>query len=382
MKSFGARAATLVLIANVVGCAATGTEADDEGLDTSEHVSTPIVGGSPASAYPEAVLLDLAKNGVVQGACSGTIIAPRVVLTAGHCVDGFTGWIVRAPLLNQQSTSSAGETFDWKDDGSGNVNGKQHDLGLVYLDRPITASYPALASGPLHDGSSIVAIGRKDNGTLSSSGLFVSKPLTVTGASLIGYPHDYMSNQVIESGDSGGPVVVPGTTPHALVAVNSGAGAGKQVLARVDLLKTWIDERVATHGGAGAAAQPSPPAAAPASPAPTAPAACSGPSEIEPNDDFRAPNALAASACGSVSGTDRQDWYTWTIDGPVPYSLKLATTGDAAVVMWKVVNGQYARVQNTSLVELSHTASGPGTYLVAVFSPAAAAQTYSLTLQK
>jgi hypothetical protein len=38
---------------------------------------------------------------------------------------------------------------------------------------------------------------------------------------------------------------------HMIVAVNSGAGGGTEVLARVDLLAGWIKEQVATNGGAG-----------------------------------------------------------------------------------------------------------------------------------
>jgi hypothetical protein len=372
MKSFGARAALFaalvaVCFATVGGCGTGG----DEPMDT-ERVSSPIVGGSTASAYPESALIEMSNQGVVRAACSGAVIAPQVVLTAGHCVDGFSGWNVRVPFTGQGSTASAAETFDWKSDGQ-HVQPSQHDVGLVYLDSPVRlAQYPALADGPVSDGSSVVTIGRIDDGVLSNSALFVSQPLSVTAAAVFGYPFDYISDQVIESGDSGGPVEVPGTTPHALVAVNSGAGSGKQVLARVDLVKSWISDRIATHGGG--AVQPAPPTVS----APT----CNGAVEVEPNDDFRVPNALGPSTCGALSGGDVQDWYGWSIDGAAPYTLRLAAGGDASVVMWKRVDGGYARVLNTSPTEISHTSSGAGSYVVAVFTPDGAAQSYSLTLTR
>jgi hypothetical protein len=59
----------------------------------------------------------------------------------------------------------------------------------------------------------------------------VGKPVTLTDAS--GYPYAYASQEIIESGDSGGPVVLPGAAPHTIVAVNSGAGNG-QIMARTD----------------------------------------------------------------------------------------------------------------------------------------------------
>jgi hypothetical protein len=369
LKYLGARAATLaVLVMSAVGCAA----GDDEGLDSSEHVTTPIVGGSKASAYPEAALLEMSTNGVLKGYCSGAVIAPKVVLTAGHCVTGFTSWTVNAPFLSQTAKSVSAEVFDWKDDGSDKVNRDQHDVGLVFLDSAITVpQYPVLADAPVATGSSVVSIGRIDNGTLSQSALFVSQPLTVASAAPV-YPYSYVSKQVIESGDSGGPVVVPGTTPHQLVAVNSGSGASWQVLARVDLVKTWITERMAAHGAPAVAA-----------PAPTAPPpACTGPAEVEPNDDFRAPNALGATACGTLGGTDEQDWYTWTIAGATPYSVKLSAQGNASVVMWKKVGNRWARVANTTPTELSHTSSGAGTYVVAVFTHDGSAQPYALSLTK
>lgn len=44
----------------------------------------------------------------------------------------------------------------------------------------------------------------------------------------------YESAEVIESGDSGGPVYVGAGANRRIVAVNSGGGGGRQVLARTD----------------------------------------------------------------------------------------------------------------------------------------------------
>jgi hypothetical protein len=369
VKSFGARAATLLIF--VAGCAAPG----GEGLDDSQHVSVPIVPVSTASDYPESVLVAMSQQGVFNGVCSGAVLAPRVVLTAGHCVDLFTGWSVQAPFVLQSSSASEAETFDWKSESSGKTDPILHDVGLLYLDQPITLPrYPVLAQGPVADGSNIVNIGRVDDNGLSSSALFVSKPLAVRLAASAGYPYDYIGAQAIQPGDSGGPVEVPGTTPHLLVGVNSAIGGGSEVLARTDLLANWISERIATHGGAGA----EPPASSASGPTTMTCAA----NETEPNDDFTTANTLSGSVCGRLSAGDRQDWYTWSTDGPASYDLRLTTAGDARVEMWQMVDGSWATVESTSSVEVAHDSSGAGVYVVVVYTFSDASQSYTLTLTK
>jgi hypothetical protein len=212
--------------------------------------SSPIVGGVAASAYPEAVLIDMYQNGELYAACSGSVIAPQVVLTAGHCVDGTDSWSVTAPFANQQqSTAQSGTTYDWHENGSETVNPNHHDIGLVFLDNPITLDqYPQIANTPLADGAQVLNIGRIQDGQLSNSALFVSQAITVVDGSQDGFPYDYSATDVIEPGDSGGPDEVPGSASHEIVSVNSGAGGG-EVLARVDLLYSWIQQQISAHGG-------------------------------------------------------------------------------------------------------------------------------------
>jgi Trypsin len=209
-----------------------------------------IKGGKPATDYPEAVLLEMKQNGQLKEACSGSLIAPQVVLTAGHCAVGFDSWHVRAPFAGaapQDSTDAA--TFDYDTD-SQQVEPSQHDVALIFLSTPIVIpTYPTIASSALAAGQQVVNVGRINNGQLSNSALYVSKPITVQSASSLGYTFDYMSNQIIEPGDSGGPDFVAGT--HTLIAVNSGGGQGTELLARVDLVASWIQQQIASHGGGG-----------------------------------------------------------------------------------------------------------------------------------
>jgi hypothetical protein len=246
IRTFSA-ALCLGIVTSLAACAPASVSS---GGDVTQSHGRPIVGGTAASDYPEAVLVDLYQGGQLFAYCSGTLIAPSVVLTAGHCVHGADSWQITAPNAGgQTANSSGGTTYDWNTD-SEDVDPSMHDLGLIFLSSSITlSSYPTVASSPLSDGSQVVNIGRIDNGQLSTTDLYESQPLTVSGASNDGFPFDYIANEIIQPGDSGGPDMAAGT--HTLVAVNSGAGGGTEVLARVDLLASWIQQQVAANGGGG-----------------------------------------------------------------------------------------------------------------------------------
>ncbi len=81
-----------------VGCG-TSDPAQTEGLEA-EYVAQPIVDGQPADSYKEAALID--APGFI---CSGATIAPRIALTAGHCVDA-TSFTVTAPYVNKSARAS------------------------------------------------------------------------------------------------------------------------------------------------------------------------------------------------------------------------------------------------------------------------------------
>jgi MYXO-CTERM domain-containing protein len=254
------RASFVLCVCTCWSLACSGDPGAPTRAETTGTASSPIIGGAPAVAYPEAALVDMSQTGsMTVGFCSGALIAPQVILTAGHCIKGdgpFVPdlWQITLPYNGGQrfaSTSTA--TYDYTSTTT-MVDPNAHDIGLVFL--PSAASVlltqcPALATMPIDSSAQVVNVGRVLNGNASMTGLFVSSPISVVNSATFMY--DYESQDVIESGDSGGPDEVAGSSPHLLVAVNSGAGgngtASAQVLARVDLVVDWIQMQIMAHGG-------------------------------------------------------------------------------------------------------------------------------------
>jgi hypothetical protein len=226
--------------------------ASDSSDEVTDGATSNIVSGTAAPNYPEAATIDLSDaNG--RYACSGVLIAPKVVLTAGHCVLVGSTWTVH--VGKETRTTESSRAMDRLDGTDGHQDLTMHDVGLIFFDEPIVLeSYPDLATEPLPDGSAVIVTGRMLNGNTTSQ--FWARRVSVeSGTSdhaseLLGdvAPNDYLVPQVVtEHGDSGGPVFAAGT--HEIVGLVRAAGTSEEVFSRVDLARDFITQQVQAHGG-------------------------------------------------------------------------------------------------------------------------------------
>ena len=129
-----------------------------------------IIGGAatPAGGFPGvgALLYDVGSG--PQTGCTGTLIAPSVVLTAAHCVDpslggdalvGFTldhDTVSALPAMTTIANRRPHEQFSLGNEVKPNELTRWFDIGLVVLAEPITAVAPIKLARPV-DSATLVA---------------------------------------------------------------------------------------------------------------------------------------------------------------------------------------------------------------------------------
>jgi hypothetical protein len=211
-----------------------------------------IVGGTATRAFPEAVHLHIdwsptdAGDPHFDAGCTGVLVAPKTVLTAGHCIVGHANWWVDAPTTSLDGVWAArASTYDWtvpEADYLKGLQAGQHDVGVLVLEKPILLDhYPAIATKPLGAGGRIVVVGRVLMGAVSGTDVYVSPALAPTLGGVSSEPFAYVADPTSEPGDSGGPVEIAGDAAHTVVAVTRASTR----FTRIDDIHAWIETFVA-----------------------------------------------------------------------------------------------------------------------------------------
>ena len=198
-----------------------------------DGVQPRIIGGGYADSAPWAAALYYDDGGFW---CSGTIIAPRWVLTARHCMyDGYSMYVRVGHVSHPEGTFARVRRV---------VRSPHSDLALLNLGRSITTSYAALATADpaVGSGNDIYGWGTTEVGEdapMSTRLKTASVRVTSTSSS------DYFGGRAIRSrsisgtagyGDSGGPQFYRGR----LVGVCSTGDYTYQTYASISANRRWI----------------------------------------------------------------------------------------------------------------------------------------------
>jgi secreted trypsin-like serine protease len=246
------------------------------------HVAT--IAELPSLAYIEG------EDAITPYACTGTVVAPRVILTAGHCVEDIesgtiappTGFAVATGIadLRQVSRADVSLVSQALVYPGFNPSKLQGDAGLLILATPTTAPPIALAAAPdagllaagtkltiagwgltspkAKEGSPVLKAGEtivQDNAECKSQSRryypFYSPALQLCA---IDSPSDKVSGCF---GDSGGPAIATrtdGTPVEVGVVSTGGPGCNRHlpnVFTRVDQINAWVASWIAAVEAGG-----------------------------------------------------------------------------------------------------------------------------------
>ncbi len=245
-----------------------------ETVEPEARSAAPIIGGTTDTGHPSVGLVRAYGADGSGQLCTGTLVAPRVVLTAGHCAYVGNGRAVQADISYdaQPNIGVAVGTNGFTSgtiiphpsyDGDPNVG---HDVSVIVLSTAPNAPVTSLGASPAA-GSSITAVGygRSSFGTgdQPGGGVGLKRMITIPVDAVTAHEFTAGSDgQGTCHGDSGGPELqggaVVGVTSYGSTADCHGIGH----YMRVDDNLSFLDAYVS----AGGISSPPPPPTTPPPP--------------------------------------------------------------------------------------------------------------------
>ena len=268
-----------------------------------QSVRQPIVGGALASGDPAIVEL-LSFKGNLGARCTATLITPRLLLAAAHCIvetPGFERHIFvgnddRNPAPKDMLTIKAVVPHpQYTRPRMGN------DFCIIVLESPLAVPPIKLNRSPLESaqgktiryvGYGLVTVGNPQSGGIKRQN---RAPLAQVSRLLLTIGPN--ANQVCE-GDSGGPMLLDDGQGESIIGVGSFVDApacrNNSYYQRIDTQIAWIDEQIQKYDPPGGAGPPGDAGATDS--APLAPSDAGATDVLAPSPDAAAPEKDSAPA--------------------------------------------------------------------------------------